>query len=121
MLLKQVASGSDQIRSIVLELLQNAREPLEILEVLSNNGGIDSTMANLQVPHVTTVPHLPTEGVLPDAEHFSTSVSIPGDGGYGHTLMAHAPLYQPPLNTAGHIPGYPTVRRHSKCPAWELE
>ncbi|RGP80710.1 hc-toxin efflux carrier toxa [Fusarium longipes] len=82
-LLKQVASGPDQIRSIVLELLENAKEPLEMLEELSNGEGRDTTMADSQVPHVTTLPTLPVEGVLPDAEHFSE-------------LMEASPSLQPP-------------------------
>ena len=41
LLLKQVASGPDHVRSLVLEFLQDAREPLEILHVLRNTEGLD--------------------------------------------------------------------------------
>jgi len=40
-LLRQVASGSDHIRSLVLGLLGNTKEPLEILHVLKNTEGMD--------------------------------------------------------------------------------
>ncbi|QPC59938.1 hypothetical protein HYE67_002169 [Fusarium culmorum] len=97
-LLKQVASGSDQIRSMVLELLQNEKEPLEILEMLNNNGGIDSTMENSQVPHLMTVPHLPIEDVVPDADPFSTSDSKLAESGFGYSLTATTALYQSQLD-----------------------
>lgn|SRR5690349_15906550 len=40
-LLRQVASGPDHMRSLVLGLLENAKEPLEILHVLKNTAGMD--------------------------------------------------------------------------------
>lgn len=104
-LLEQVASGSDQIRSIVLELLQNDKEPLEILEMLNNNGGIDSTMENSQVPDVMTVPYLPIEDVVPDADPFSTSDSKLAESGFGYSLTATTPLHQSQLD----IPAVPTT------------
>lgn len=90
----------------MLELLQNAKEPLEILEMLNNNGGIDSTMENSQVPHVMTAPYLPIEGAVPDADPFSTSDSKLAERGY--SLTATTALYQSQLD----IPAVPTVRRH---------
>jgi hypothetical protein len=106
MLLRQVASGPDRIRSIVLELLQNAKEPLEILKVLNDNGGIDSTMEISQMPHVTS--HLPTEGVFLDAEYFSTSDSISANSGFGQSLVPPTSLYQSSLDPAAHIASHPT-------------
>lgn len=91
----------------MLELLQNAK-PLEILEMLNNNGGIDSTMENSQVPHVMTVPYLPIESVVPDADPFSTSDSKLAESGFGYSLTTTAPLYQPQLD----IPAVPTVRSY---------
>ncbi|XEV02459.1 hypothetical protein FSHL1_007746 [Fusarium sambucinum] len=120
-LLIQVASGPDRIRSIVLELLQSAKEPLEILEVLSNTGGIDSTMANSQVPDQTNIPHFLTEGVLPDAEPYAASNSGLADDGFGYSSTTQAPSYQSHLDTARNIPVYPTDDSPSLQPPQVLQ
>lgn len=40
-LLRQVASGPEHMRSLVLGFLENDKEPLEILHVLRNTEGVD--------------------------------------------------------------------------------
>ncbi|KAG8672979.1 hypothetical protein FPOAC2_06401 [Fusarium poae] len=106
-LLIQVASGPDRIRSIVLELLQNAKEPLEILEVLSDAGGIDVTMEDSQVPGETTIPPLSTEGVLHHAESFAVSNSGLAENGFEYSSMTQATFYQSHPDTTTNIPVYP--------------
>lgn len=76
--------------------------------MLNNNEGIDSAMENSQVPHVMTVPYLPIEDVVPDADPFSTSDSKLAESGFGYSLTATTALYQSQLD----IPAVPTVRRH---------
>lgn len=47
-LLRQVASGPEHMRSLVLELLDNAKEPLEILHVLKNTEGMDFVIPKIE-------------------------------------------------------------------------
>jgi hypothetical protein len=119
-LLIQVASGPDRIRSIVLELLQNAKEPLEILEVLSDAGGIDVTMEDSQVPGETTIPPLSTEGVLHHAESFAVSNSGLAENGFEYSSMTQATFYQSHPDTTTNIPVYPIVRHIPTVMIWSL-
>ena len=47
-LLRQVASGPDNVRSLVLGLLENAKEPLEMLQVLRNTEGVDLVIPKIE-------------------------------------------------------------------------
>ena len=45
LLLKQVATGPDQIRSVVLQYLDDSKQPLEILRLLKDGDGFDPPVA----------------------------------------------------------------------------
>jgi hypothetical protein len=47
-LLRQVASGSDHVRSLVLGFLENDKEPLEILHVLRNTEGVEFAIPKVE-------------------------------------------------------------------------
>jgi hypothetical protein len=41
LLLKQVATGPDHLRNLVLEFIENGKEPLDIVEILNDSGKMD--------------------------------------------------------------------------------
>ncbi|KAJ4127760.1 hypothetical protein NW768_008032 [Fusarium equiseti] len=118
MLLRQLASGSSYVRSLVLGYLDNAKEPQEILHGLRNTEGLDLVIPKTEradnvgaLPSVPVVPTqeygttLQSEALAADTEYYSMTDSVTADSAFGHPSMIYAPLYHS-SNDTGQVPGY---------------
>ncbi|KAJ4251387.1 hypothetical protein NW762_011368 [Fusarium torreyae] len=143
LLLKQVATGPDHTRILVLEYLEDSKQPLEIIQLLKDNGAYDSPLdkvENMKDSRGHTNGVLPlhpsatenTNFVKEEVTLIQPEQPIPEDGsrnGMGsttldpnlmHPTMLCSPIYTLSTNSASNHPEFTTPWMDNvRCPAPE--
>ncbi|KAF5002746.1 hypothetical protein FGRMN_143 [Fusarium graminum] len=129
MLLREVATGPDQFRGLVLEYMDAGKQPLDILRSLKSSEEVD--LQSLQgssssstsppqafdmqgtIPFGTSSSFTQPEGTLHDGRYYSTMDSMTVSLSFGQSSALRQSMSRPCVDSNGSIPGYTVIKQPS--------